>query len=70
MLVVHYGKTIVEWRKAGYHLQEDQQAFRCNCTAWQTSQPMASVPFAVRVILLFQLVVSMTDGSYLAAWGP
>ncbi|DBA70425.1 TPA: hypothetical protein ACH3X2_011834 [Trebouxia sp. C0005] len=28
MLVVHYGKTIVEWRKAGYHLQPDQDAFR------------------------------------------
>lgn len=28
MLVVHYGKTIVEWRKAGYHLQPDQDGFR------------------------------------------
>ena len=28
MLVVHYGKTIVEWRKAGYHLQPDQDVFR------------------------------------------
>ena len=28
MLVVHYGKTIVEWRKAGYHLQPEQDAFR------------------------------------------
>ena len=28
MLLVHYGKTIVEWRKAGYHLQPDQDGFR------------------------------------------
>ena len=44
MLVVHYGKTIVEWRKAGYHLQEDQQAFRCKCTAWSQSPCSPSHP--------------------------
>lgn len=37
MVVIHYGKTIVEWRKAGYHLQDDQQAFRYATAATLTS---------------------------------
>lgn len=28
MVVVHYGKTVAEWRKAGYHLQEEYATFK------------------------------------------
>ena len=28
MVVVHCGSTVAQWRKAGYHRQEEHQAFR------------------------------------------
>lgn len=29
MVLIFYGSTVAEWRKAGYHLLPEQEAFRC-----------------------------------------
>ena len=55
MVVVHYGKTIVEWRKAGYHLQDDQQAFRC--AVWTA---LACCPTSVKVTPWYYTHICMT----------
>ncbi len=61
MLVVHYGKTIVEWRKAGYHLQPDQDAFR-----WSIRFMILRAHFIITVPILPALQIACkltTQGS-------